>query len=75
MCIQQEVPKFLEPGYFHGDLVDTMLTCLLNVLQTPIIVLSSIAYHPFFASSQVPKQYLHLSWWHLINGVHVTMMW
>ena len=48
VCIQQEAPKFLVPGYFHGDLADTMLTCLSNALQTPIIVFSSIACHPIF---------------------------
>ena len=48
VCIETEAPKFLVPGYFHGDLADTMLTALLNALQTPIIVFSSIACHPFF---------------------------
>ena len=48
VSIEKEAPKFLVPGYFHGDLADTMLTSLSNVLQTPIIVFSSIACHPFF---------------------------
>ena len=48
MSIEEEAPKFLVPGYFYGDLADTMLTSLANALQTPIIVFSSIAYHPFF---------------------------
>ena len=44
----EEAPKFWVPGYFHGHLADTMLTSLSNALQTPIIVFSSIACHPFF---------------------------
>lgn len=46
--IEEEAPKFLVQGYFHGDLADTMLTSLSNALQTPIVVFSSIACHPFF---------------------------
>jgi len=45
---EEEATKFLVPGYFHGHLADTMLTSLFNALQTPIIVFSSIACHPFF---------------------------
>ena len=52
VCIQEEAPKFLVPGYFYGDLADTMLTALSNTLQTPIIVFSSIACHPFFCVMQ-----------------------
>ena len=48
IAIEDEAPKFLVPGYFHGDLADTMLTALSNALQTPIIVFSSIACHPYF---------------------------
>lgn len=46
-CIEREAPKFLDPGYFHGNLADTMISGLSNALQTPIIVFSSIECHPF----------------------------
>ena len=46
VCIEQEALKFLAPGYFHGNLADTMVTALSNALQMPIIVYSSIACHP-----------------------------
>jgi len=48
MSVEEEATKFLVPGYFHGHLADIMLTSLFNALQTPIIVFSSIACHPFF---------------------------
>ena len=44
--IDQEAPKFLDQGYFHGDLADTMITAISNALETPIIVFSSLACHP-----------------------------
>ena len=45
ISVRDEAPKFLQPGYFHGDL---MLTALSNALQAPFIVFSSIACHPIF---------------------------
>ena len=46
--IEEEAIKFLDSFHFRGDLGDTVLLCLANVLETPIIVLSSMAYHPIF---------------------------
>lgn len=46
VCIEREAPKFLDQGYFYGDLADTMITALSNALETPIVVFSSIACHP-----------------------------
>lgn len=46
-CIEQEASKFLDPGYFYGDLADMMIPALSNALQTPIVVFSSIECHPF----------------------------
>lgn len=48
VSVTEEASKFLRPGYFHGELEDTMLTALSNVLQVSIIVFSSIACHPVF---------------------------
>jgi len=48
VCVEQEAPKFLESGYFHGNLADTMITALSNALHTPVMVFSSIECHPFF---------------------------
>ena len=48
ISVEEEARKFLTPGFFHGDLADTMLTSLANALGMPIIVFSSIAYHPIF---------------------------
>ncbi len=47
VCIEQEAPKFLAPGYFFGDLADTMVTALSNALKMPIVVFSSTACYPF----------------------------
>ena len=44
--IREEAVKFLDPSTFQGDLGDTMLTCLANVLEAPILVFSSLSYHP-----------------------------
>ena len=38
-----EAPKFLQPGYFHGPLANTMVTAISNV---PIIIFSSALHHP-----------------------------
>ena len=46
--IKEEAPKFLDRSTFQGDLGDTMLMCLSNVLQMPIVVFSSLSYHPIF---------------------------
>ena len=46
--IREEAVKFLDPSTFQGDLGDTMLTCLANVLEAPILVFSSLSYHPIF---------------------------
>ena len=41
--VEQEAMKFLLPGYFHGDLADTMV---LSIANATIIVFSSIQYQP-----------------------------
>ena len=38
--------KFLDPGYFYGDLADTMVLSLANSLHISIIVFSSIQCQP-----------------------------
>ena len=44
--VDQEAPKFLLPGYFHGDLADTMVLSIANAIHATIIVFSSIQYQP-----------------------------
>ena len=44
----QEADKFLLPGYHYGDLADTTILALANVLQAAIVVFSLIQYHPVF---------------------------
>ena len=46
--IAEEAIKFLNTAHFKGDLGDTVLMCLANILETPIIVFSSMSYHPIF---------------------------
>lgn len=56
VSIASEAPKFLNPGYFHGQLGDCMVTALSNVLQISIIVFSSVSYHPFLCVSPVEQK-------------------
>lgn len=44
--VEEEALKFLEPGYFYGDLADTMILSVANALNVPIIVFSSIQCQP-----------------------------
>ena len=44
--VEQEAMKFLLPGYFHGDLADTMVLVIANAIHATIIVFSSIQYQP-----------------------------
>ncbi len=46
--LKKEAKLFLNPSTFQGQLGDTMLTCLSNLLGIPIIVFSSMAYHTLF---------------------------
>ena len=39
--IQQEAVKFLQSGYFYGDLADTILMALSNIPGLPLIVFTS----------------------------------
>ena len=48
VSIEEEAIKFLDSSHYRGDLGDTVLMCLANVLETPIIVFSSMTYHPIF---------------------------
>jgi len=51
VVVNQEAEKFLFSGFYHGDLADTMVLALANVLQCSIIVFSSIECHPVFCIS------------------------
>ena len=44
--VEQEARKFLLPGYFYGDLADTMVLSIANAINTTIIVFSSIQCQP-----------------------------
>ena len=44
--VEQEARKFLLPGYFYGDLADTMVLSIANAINTPILVFSSIQCQP-----------------------------
>ena len=46
--VVQEADKFLIPGFYYGDLADTMILTLANVLQATIVVFSLIECHPVF---------------------------
>ena len=46
--IIQEADNFLTSGFYHGDLADTMILALANILQATIAVFSSIECHPVF---------------------------
>jgi len=46
--INQEADKFLASGFYYGDLADTMILALANVLQATIVVFSSIECQPVF---------------------------
>ena len=43
--VEQEGMKFLLPGYFHGDLADTMVLAIANAIHATIIVFSSSQSH------------------------------
>ena len=40
--VEEEAVRFLMPGYFHGDLADTMVLAIANAIKSTIIVFSSI---------------------------------
>lgn len=44
--VAEEAEKFLQNGFFTGELGDTMVLALSNVLNMPITVFSSICDHP-----------------------------
>ena len=44
--IQQEATKFLQSGYFYGDLADTIVLALSNSLGLPFIIFSSSMCQP-----------------------------
>ena len=48
IIVNEEAEKFLSSGFYHEDLADTMILALANVLQSTIIVFSSIECHPVF---------------------------
>ena len=48
IVINQEAEKFLSSGYHYGDLADTMILALANIMQSTIIVFSFIECHPVF---------------------------
>ena len=44
--IQQEAMKFMQSGYFFGELADTIILALSNLLGLPFIVFTSSIYQP-----------------------------
>ena len=44
--IQQEAMKFMQSGYFFGELADTIVLALSNLLGLPFIVFTSSIYQP-----------------------------
>ena len=44
--VEQEAVKFLDSGYFYGDLADTMVLAIANSLNLSIIVFSSMQCQP-----------------------------
>ena len=46
MDVQQEAMKFSESGYFFGDLADTIVLALSNLLGLPLIIFTSNIHQP-----------------------------
>ena len=44
--VVEEAEKFLQDGFFHGELADTIVLALSNLLGVPLIIFSSSASHP-----------------------------
>ena len=62
VSIEEEAIKFLDASHYRGDLGDTVLMCLANVLETPIIV---FFFHPwliipYFVSPQKFRAFHYL---------------
>ena len=45
--VEDEAPKFLNDGFYHGELANAMLLAISNALEIPVIVYSSALHHPF----------------------------
>jgi hypothetical protein len=44
--VEEEAPKFLQEGFYHGDLANTMVLAVSNSLGIPVVVFSSALHHP-----------------------------
>ena len=44
--VVEQAPKFLQEGYYHGELANTMVTNVSNMLGIPVVVFSSAMHHP-----------------------------
>lgn len=44
--VAEEAPKFLQEGFYHGELANVMVTTMSNLLGIPIVVFSSALHHP-----------------------------
>ena len=47
--VQQEAKKFSESGYFFGDLADTIVLALSNLLGLPLIIFTSNIHQPIIS--------------------------
>ena len=46
-AFEDEAPKFLSDGFYHGELANAMILAISNALEIPVIVYSSALHHPF----------------------------
>ena len=75
--VEQEAVKFLDPGYFYGDLADTMVLSIANSLNVSIIVFSSIQCQPVIVITpriQVTKLPLMLAYTQFGAGHYDAVM-
>ena len=43
--VEEEAPKFMQSGFYHGELANTMVLAVSNALEIPIVVFSSALHH------------------------------
>ena len=73
--VLDEAPKFLQDGYYHGELADTVILAMSNSLEIPIVVFSSALHHPN-AIHHTSGYYSYLS---IVCSIHTvwarTLQW
>ena len=69
--VAAEADKFMESGFFYGELGNTMILSLSNALGLPLIIFSAAIYHPLI---NITPRHLRASIPHLISMELAIMM-